>query len=176
MQYDLKESLDLLARTPKTLDVLLRGLPEAWTHQNEGEDTWSPFDVLGHLIHGEETDWIPRLKIILEHGSSQPFEPFDRFAQEKSSQGKTLNDLLDTFAQLRGGNLKALRDLDLQPSDLDRIGTHPELGQITARQLLATWVVHDLGHIAQITRVMAKQYGGEVGPWKQYLGVLGSRS
>lgn len=176
MQYDLHEATVLLARTPKTLDVLLRGLPEPWTHQNEGENTWSPFDVLGHLIHGEETDWIPRLEIILEHGPSRPFEPFDRFAQVEKSKGKTVEDLLDTFAELRADNLAALHKLDLQPSDFDRRGTHPELGEVTARQLLATWVAHDLGHIAQITRVMAKQYDGEVGPWKQYMGVLAPRS
>ena len=176
MQYDLHEATVLLTRTPKVLDVLLRELPDPWTHQNEGENTWSPFDVLGHLIHGEETDWIERLKIILEHGPSQPFEPFDRSAQEKTSQGKPLEDLLDTFAELRAANLEALHELNLQPSDLERKGNHPELGEVTARQLLATWVVHDLGHIAQITRVMAKQYDGEVGPWKQYLGVLATRS
>ncbi len=176
MEYNSEDAIAVLSRTPKVLNVLLRGLPEPWTHNNEGDETWSPFDVLGHLIHGEETDWIERLKIILEHGTSQPFEPFDRFAQAEKSRGKTLDDLLDTFTQLRTANLATLRGLDLKPSALDLKGQHPALGPVTARQLLATWVAHDLGHIAQITRVMAKQYGGQVGPWKQYLGVLAPRS
>lgn len=172
MTFDLDQSLAILARTPATLRFLLSGLDDGWVMYNEGGDTWSPFDVMGHLIHGEETDWMARLRIILDHGPDRPFNPFDRFAQFNVSQGKSLQDLLNTFAVLRQQNLDALRALSLTEADLDRDGMHPELGPVTLRQLLATWTVHDLGHIAQITRVMAKQYADEVGPWEAYLGVL----
>ncbi len=160
------------SRTPPTLDALLRDLSPAWTSHNEGGETWSPFDVVGHLIHGERTDWIPRAEIVLEKGETQPFEPFDRFAQFEVSTGRTLEELLDTFAALRVENLQALRDLRLEPSDYERAGHHPEFGRVTMRQLLSTWVVHDLSHIRQIARVMARQYATSVGPWRAYLPVL----
>lgn len=154
------------------LETLLNGLSEAWTQQNEGEASWTAFDVLGHLIHGEKTDWIPRMKHILEHGDSQAFAPFDRFAQFQESKDKTLAQRLQEFTQLRQANLRILKDQPLDEQALNRTGLHPALGTITLRQLLATWTVHDLGHIHQITRVMAKQYHSEVGPWIAYLGVL----
>ena len=172
MTLDLDRSMALLARTPKTLDALLRGLPDDWTHATEGDDTWSAFDVVGHLIHGEEADWITRAETILEHGPDQTFEPFDRFAQFKASEGKTLPQLLDRFAELRNHNLEELRGQRLNLPDLDRTGKHPEFGIVTLGQLLATWVTHDLNHIGQIARVMAKQYAADVGPWSTYLSIL----
>jgi uncharacterized damage-inducible protein DinB len=172
MEFDLDLASQVLARTPSTVRQLLHGLPDEWAFSNEGPDTWSPFDILGHWIHGERTDWIPRAQIILKFGASQPFEPFDRFAQFRDSQGKSLDELLDTFAALRQANLQTLDAMHLSPSDLDREGIHPELGVVTLRQLLATWVVHDLSHIAQTAEVMARQYGQAVGPWKAYLPVL----
>ncbi len=172
MQFTIDRSLAILARTPSVLEALLRDLPDDWVRADEGAATWSPFDVVGHLIHGERTDWIPRARIVLEHGESRPFEPFDRFAQFEASRGKRLGELLDEFAALRAANLQSLRAHGLAPADLARRGRHPELGTVTLEQLLATWVVHDLGHLAQITRTMAKQYGSAVGPWKAYLPVL----
>ncbi len=174
MEFDLGEAVSLLSRTPTVLETLLGDLPPGWISGDEGPDTWSPYDVVGHLIHGERTDWIPRAKIILEAGERRAFEPFDRFAQERESQGKTLGQLLDELSVLRRANLVTLHRLDLGPDDLARRGRHPELGTVTLGQLLATWVAHDLGHIAQITRVMAKQYAGEVGPWIAYMPVLSS--
>jgi hypothetical protein len=175
MSYDLGASAALLARTPAVLDAWLRGLPEAWTTANEGPGTWSAFDIVGHLIHGEKTDWLPRARIILAHGEARPFEPFDRFAQERDSEGKTLDALLDEFAALRAANLVALDALGLREADLDRRGTHPALGTVTLGQLLATWVAHDLGHLAQIARVMAKRYRDEIGPWTAYLPIVSDR-
>jgi len=172
MQHDLQHTISLLTRTPATLDALLRDLPQAWTFQNEGEKTWSAFDVVGHLIHGERTDWMPRAKIILESGESRPFEPFDRWAQARASQGKSLSQLLDEFARLRAENLSELRALDLQPEQLALRGRHPALGVVTLSELLATWAVHDLTHLHQISRLMAHQYREAVGPWNKYLGVL----
>jgi hypothetical protein len=172
MNFQLEHALEVLQCTPATLDTLLRGLSETWTHRNEGPETWSPYNVIGHLIHGEETDWIPRLKIILEHGESKPFEPFDRVAFFEKSKGNTLLELLDTFAALRAKNLQTLVALNLKPSDFDLKGKHPAFGAVTLRQLLATWVVHDLGHVRQIARAMAKQYAEEVGPWRAYLSIL----
>jgi hypothetical protein len=172
MDFQLQRTVEILERTPKTLRSLLEGLSDPWLRNNEGPDTFSPFDVIGHLIHGEETDWVPRAKIILEHGESQPFTPFDRFAFREKSKGKTCLELLETFETLRRKNLDYLEGLDLRPDQLDLTGTHPELGRVTLRQLLATWTVHDLGHLGQIVRVMAKQYGGEVGPWKEFLSIL----
>jgi hypothetical protein len=166
------EARAVLGRTPATLDALLRGLPDAWLLATEGDSTWSPFDVVGHLIHGERTDWIPRLRIILEHGEARPFVPFDRFAQERESQGKSIVELLDTFASLRAENLRVLEELPAGPDVLSRTGTHPELGRVTLGQLLATWVAHDLDHVVQVARVMAKRYRDEVGPWTAYLSVL----
>lgn len=171
-QHNLPDSITLLSRTPAALNALLGNLPETWTLRNEGEKTWSAFDIVGHLIHGERTDWMPRAEMILQFGESRAFEPFDRQAQERDSQGKSLAQLLDEFARLRGENLNELRALNLKPEDLARRGHHPELGVVTLSQLLATWVVHDLTHLHQISRVMAYQYREAVGPWSAYLGVL----
>ena len=172
MQHSVEDTTSLLSRTPAVLDALLRGLPEAWTLQNEGEKTWSAFDVVGHLIHGERTDWMPRAKMILQFGESKAFEPFDRWGQERESAGKSLAQLLDEFARLRTANLNELRALNLEPADLARRGQHPALGVVTLSQLLATWAAHDLTHLHQISRVMAHQYRDTVGPWSAYLGVL----
>lgn len=173
MDFHLEHALEVLQRTPATLNTLLRGLSVPWSHANEGENTWSPYDVIGHLIHGEETDWIPRLQIILAHGEARAFEPFERTAFYEKSKGKNLEELLDTFATLRAKNLETLRELHLQPKDFALQGTHPAFGPVTLEQLLATWVVHDLGHVRQIVRAMAKQYTNEVGPWREYLSILG---
>jgi hypothetical protein len=170
--FNLTDTTAVLSRTPATLDALLRGMPGIWAHSNEGKDTWSAFDIVGHLIAGERTDWMPRLRIILEHGEARPFDPFDRFAQSKESQGKSLDQLLDEFARLRKESLTALEALNLQPQDLTRRGKHPALGTVTLSQLLATWAVHDLTHLHQLSRVMAHQYRDAVGPWSAYLGVL----
>lgn len=173
--FEIVEAIAALERTPALLDAWLRGLPEAWIRADEGSKTFSPFDVVGHLIQGERTDWMPRLKLIREHGESREFEPFDRFAQEHASRGKSLEQLLDEFARLRASSLAELRALRLANTELDLRGRHPDFGAVTLRQLLATWVVHDLGHIAQIARVMSKRYATEVGPWKAYLPVLTRR-
>jgi hypothetical protein len=161
-----------LRRTPSTLSALLSGLPESWIRATEGPDTWSPYDVVGHLIHGERTDWIARARTILDHGESRTFDPFDRFAQFEESRGKTLDQLLEEFAALRGANVETLEGWNLTDDELGRTGRHPELGRVTLRQHLSTWVAHDLGHIAQIVRVMAKQYGEQVGPWREYLRIV----
>lgn len=175
MPFNLDETVALLERTPKALDVFLRDLPDAWTQTNEGHDTWSPFGVIGHLIHGERTDWIPRVRRLLESGESRAFDPFDRLAQTRESEGKTLGQLLDEFAQLRSQNLATLRSFDLKPQDYSRRGKHPSLGTVTLANLLATWAAHDLTHLHQISRVMAHQYRGDVGPWSAYLGVMHCR-
>jgi hypothetical protein len=172
MRFDLQETIVLLSSTPSSLNALLRDLPQSWTVGSEGLKTWSPFDIVGHLIHGERTDWMPRARMILEQGESRAFDPFDRLAQERESQGKSLPQLLDEFTQLRSENLRALRTMNLRPEDLDRRGRHPALGVVTVSQLLATWAVHDLTHLHQLSRVMAHQYREEVGPWSAYLGVL----
>ena len=172
MEFQLDRAKQILGRTPATLNSLLRGVSDEWVLGNEGPDTFSPFDVVGHLIHGEETDWIPRAKIILEHGEDRPFEPFDRFAMFEKSKGKSLGELLDTFALLRGESLQQLEQMNLTPELLSKRGKHPELGIVTVSELLATWVVHDLGHVAQVVRVMSKQYGDAVGPWRAYLSIL----
>jgi len=151
---------------------MLRGLPEGWLTAHEGDETWSPYDVVGHLIHGERTDWMERTRIILEHGESRPFNKFDRLAQFRDSQGRTLASLLDEFAQLRAKNLRDLEALRLTEADLGRRGTHPELGPVTLRHLLSTWVAHDLDHLVQIARVLARQYSDEVGPWRAYLRII----
>lgn len=168
----LDESIALLERAPAVFDTLLRDLPEPWTTSNEGPDTWSPYDVIGHLIHAERADWMPRLLIILEHGPVRPFDPFDREAQFRESAGKSLPSLLDEFRELRRANLARLRGLNLGPDRLALEGTHPSLGSVTVRQLLATWTAHDLTHLVQVSRVMAKRYKDEVGPWAQYLSVV----
>jgi hypothetical protein len=170
--FVMEEAVAILARTPATLDALLRGLPDGWIVAHEGGETWSPFDVIGHLIQGERTDWVPRAKIILEHGEARAFDKFDRFAQVTVSQGRTLASLLDELAALRRENLGELAALRLTDADLDRRGRHPELGVVTLRQLLATWVAHDLDHVVQISRVLARQYSDEVGPWRAYLRVI----
>ena len=172
MEFNLDETIAVLSRTPATLNALLRGLPSIWTHSNEGKETWSAFDTVGHMICGERTDWMPRVRTILESGETRPFDPFDRFAQSKESQGKSLEQLLDDFSRLRGANLDALRVLNLQQEDFARRGMHPVLGVVTLSELLATWAVHDLTHIHQLSRVMAHQYRDAVGPWSAYLGVL----
>ena len=172
MDKDIGTFIESLARVPAALDAWLRDLPEGWTRCHEGPDTWSVYDVVGHLIHGEDTDWIPRARWILEHGDRQPFPPFDRFAQEERSAGRSLPSLLDEFAEKRALSLVTLRDLDLGVVDLDRRGLHPSLGVVTMRELLATWVAHDLTHVTQIARVMAKRVGDQVGPWREYLRVL----
>jgi hypothetical protein len=170
--FVMEEAVAILTRTPATLDALLRGLPDGWIGAHEGGETWSPFDVIGHLIHGERTDWMPRAKIILDHGESRAFEKFDRFAQFEASKGRTLASLLDEFAMLRHEGLRELAALKLTQADLDRRGRHPELGLVTLRQLLATWTAHDLDHIVQISRVLARQYADEVGPWRAYLRII----
>ena len=167
-----EEAVAMLARTPATLDALLRGLPDGWIVAHAGGDTWSPVDIIGHLIHGERTDWIPRARIVLEHGEARAFDTFDRFAQLAVSEGRTLASLLDEFATLRQKNLRELAALHLTDADLDRRGRHPELGPVTLRQRLATWVAHDLDHVVQISRVLARQYSDEVGPWRAYLRVV----
>ena len=172
MEQSLPQTLSLLTRTPATLNAFLRDLPESWTQHNEGANTWSPFDIVGHLIHGERTDWMPRARMILQHGESKPFEPFDRKAQERESQGKSLAQLLDEFARLRSENLRDLRALNLTQAQLNLRGRHPALGTVTLSQLLATWAVHDLTHLHQLSRVMAHQYREAVGPWNSFLGVL----
>jgi len=172
MEHNLEYTISLLSHTPVALNALLRNLPEAWTQRNEGENTWSAFDVVGHLVHGELTDWMPRARMILEHGESRTFEPFDRFAQERASQGKALGQLLDEFESLRAERLVELKALNLRSEDLAKRGRHPELGVVTLSQLLATWAVHDMTHLHQISRIMAHQYRQAVGPWSVYLGVL----
>jgi hypothetical protein len=170
--FVMDEAVAILSRTPPALDALLRGLPDGWIAAHEGGDTWSPFDVIGHLIHGERTDWLPRAMIILEHGEARTFDRFDRFAQFAVSEGRTLASLLDEFATLRQENLRDLAALRLTDADLDRRGRHPALGVVTLRQLLATWVAHDLDHVMQISRVLAGQYSNEVGPWRAYLRII----
>lgn len=176
MEFQLEQAIDILGRTPATLNALLRGIPADWAMANEGPDTWSPYDVLGHLIHGEQTDWIPRARIILEYGESKAFEPFDRFAQYEKSNGKSPTELLDEFESLRKGNLAALEQMKISSDQLARRGTHPQLGTVTLGELLATWVAHDLSHIAQALRVMCKQYSDAVGPWRQYLPIMESHT
>jgi DinB superfamily len=172
MEHNLPHTISLLSRTPATLDALLRDLPETWTLRNEGADTWSPFDVVGHLIHADRTNWMPRAKVVLQFTETRTFEPFDRWGHVPASQGKSLGQLLDEFARLRSDNLGELQALNLRQQDLDLRGRHPALGVVTLSQLLATWAAHDLTHLHQISRIMAHQYREAVGPWKQYLGVL----
>lgn len=167
----LTDTMALLERTPRALDGLLRGLPEEWTHRNEGSDTWTVFDVVGHLIHGEYTNWIPRAKWILQFGESKPFEPFNRSGQE-SLRDKSLLNLLDEFAQARSQSLAELHTMNLRPEDFARRGHHPALGTVTLAQLLSTWAAHDLTHLHQISRIMAHQYREAVGPWRKFLGVM----
>ncbi len=170
MTHDLEETIALLARMPAALGALLRGLPDTWTSRNEGENTWDARGIVGHLIHGEHTDWMPRTRHVLQFGDARPFEPFDRLGHQADT--RSLDALLDDFARLRAENLRELRALNLQPSDLERRGLHPALGTVTLSQLLATWAAHDLTHLHQLSRVMAHQYREGVGPWSAYLGVM----
>jgi len=172
MHFDLAQAAAVLERTPKTLRAMLAGLGPEWLDATEGPDTWSPYIIMGHLIHAERTDWIPRAQIILAQGESRRFAPFDRFAQFRESEGKSLAELLDEFARLRAENLATLAGWNLTDAQLGLNGEHPEFGAVALRQLLATWVAHDLGHIAQVARVMAKQYREAVGPWRAYLPVM----
>jgi hypothetical protein len=172
MTFDLAAGTAVLERTPHVFRRLLGGLPPAWTDATEGPDTWSPFVVVGHLIHGERTDWIPRAGIILAQGADRRFAPYDRFAQFHESRGKSLDVLLDEFAELRAANLSTLSGWRLTDADLALTGEHPEFGSVTLRQLLATWAAHDLAHVAQTARVMAKQYRDAVGPWRAYLSIM----
>ena len=172
MDFELQDAIEILGRTPATLNAMLRDVPEVWLSQNEGPETWSPYDIVGHLIHGEETDWIPRARIILEHGEGRAFESFDRVAMFEKSRGESIAELLDTFAALRKESLHELNEMHLTPALLEKRGKHPELGVVTMKQLLAAWVVHDLGHVRQVVRVMAKQYRDAVGPWRAYLSIL----
>jgi DinB superfamily len=171
-EFNLDEAMAVLSRTPAALDTLLRGLPVIWVRSNEGKDTWNAFEIVGHLVYAERADWMPRVRILLESGESRPFDPFDRFAQIKESQGKSLEQLLDDFASVREENLTALQKLNLQPQDMARLGRHPALGSVKLSQLLATWAAHDLNHLHQLARVMAHQYRDAVGSWNKYLGVL----
>lgn len=172
MKFELAAGTAVLERTPRTLRAMLAGLPDAWTRATEGPDTWSPYDVVGHLVHGERTDWIARAEIILAQGPERRFEPFDRTAMFHESRGKTLENLLDEFARLRARNLATVAGWRLTDEQLALRGEHPAFGTVTLRQLLATWVAHDLSHVAQIARVMAKQYRDEVGPWRAYLPIM----
>lgn len=170
--FDLNAATEVLGRTPATLRALLIGIDGEWARGTEGPDTFSPFDVVGHLIDGEETDWIPRAKIVLAQGANRTFEPYDRFRHRARNAGRTLESLLDEFARCRADSLRTLASWNLTGRQLDLTANHPRLGPVTLRQLLAAWVVHDLGHIAQVVRVMAKQYRADVGPWVPYLPVL----
>jgi hypothetical protein len=172
VEFDLASGIAVLERTPRVMRELLDGLPDEWTDASEGPDTWSPYTVVGHLIHGERTDWIPRARIILGDQADRRFTPYDRFAQFRESEGKSLAQLLDEFEDLRGENVDVLQGWELTEADLARTGEHPEFGSVTLRQLLATWVAHDLGHIVQTARVMAKQYRDAIGPWRAYLSVM----
>ncbi len=172
LTFKLSEAITILENTPVVLSALLNRLSDDWIRATEGPDTWSPFDVLGHLVHGEQTDWIPRILIILNDSDNKTFEPYDRFAQFRMSKGKSMSDLLDEFKSLRAKNLELLKGYGITESDLQRTGIHPSLGTVTLQNLLSAWVVHDLGHLTQIERVMAKQYMEEVGPWTKYMTVL----
>jgi len=172
MKFQIEQAVEILSQTPAVLNSLIGNLSGEWTTDKENEDVWSAFDVVGHLIHGEETDWIPRAEIILAQGENLTFQPYDRFAQFEKSKGKTLPELLETFAAARAKNLEALRRMNITPEQLRLKGIHPELGEVNLEQLLATWVVHDLTHIRQIATVTARKYSENVGVWKEYLSIL----
>jgi len=172
MTFNLEQSIEILDNTPKVLSSYLLHLSDDWLKHNEGENTWSPYDVVGHLIFGEQTDWMARIQIILSDSDNKLFEPFDRFAQLKNDQSQPISALLEEFSKLRTENIKTLKSLHITEADFNKTGIHPEFGEVSLSQLIATWVVHDLGHISQISRVMAKQYKTDVGPWIDYLGVL----
>ena len=172
MKYTIDKALEILENTPNVINSLLNNLSDEWLFCNEGPETWNPFDIVGHLIHGEKTDWIPRLNIILSASESKTFKPFDRFAQFEDSKEKSINELLGTFLDLRQQNLNYLKSLNISESQFNLKAKHPELGEVSLKELLACWVTHDLGHIAQMSRVMAKQYKNEVGPWTKYISIL----
>src|ERR1700756_150681 len=172
MKFNLAEAIVILERTPFVIENMLKDIPDEFVINNEGPDTWSPYDIVGHFIHGEKTDWIVRMNIILSDSGDKKFTPFDRFAQFNNSKGKTLTQLIDEFKDLRKQSIATLRSKNITEADMEKTGIHPEFGTVTLSQLLSTWVVHDLGHIAQIARVMAKQYKAETGPWLAYLPVL----
>lgn len=172
MEFDFRRDLPLLERTPLVVRALLSSLPQEWTHCAYGQGTWSAHEVVGHLIFGEQTDWMPRIRIILKHGVSRPLDPFDRNGHAQLCRDRTLAELLDIFATLRAENLIELKSIGLTPADFSRKGMHPALGEVTLGQLLATWVVHDLNHIAQICKAMAYQHWKEVGPWETYMSIL----
>jgi hypothetical protein len=176
MEFRFDEALPILRRTPGVLKTLLQDLPPTWTKATEGPETWSPYDVVGHLIHGERTDWVPRIEHMLRHGDGVPLPSFDREAMFRESQGRSLAELLETFERLRGESLARLEALGVTDADLSKRGRHPDLGGVTMAQHLSTWVAHDLGHLGQVVRVMARQYTDEVGPWKQYLSILQPRT
>ncbi|WP_421775025.1 DinB family protein [Gracilimonas sp.] len=172
MKFNFDHSVNILQRTPAILNEMLSNLPPKWIDTNEGSNTWSPYDVVGHLIHGEKTDWVPRMEIILSDKTDKKFQPFNRFAQFEESKGKSMEKLLEEFKDLRNTNIELLRNQKLVPADLEKKGIHPDFGEVNLSQLLSAWVVHDLNHIAQISRVMASLYKSEVGPWVNYLGIL----
>ncbi|NNF00468.1 MAG: DinB family protein [Pyrinomonadaceae bacterium] len=172
MKFEIENAIEILQNTPDTLKALMADLSDEWTLEANGDDVWCAYDIIGHYIHGEKTDWIPRARVILAQGKNVTFEPFDRFAQFENSRGKSLQELLDEFAQIRIDNINALRELKINDEQLGLTGIHPELGEVTLEQLLATWVVHDLTHIRQITIEFAKKYAENVGVWKQYLSIL----
>jgi hypothetical protein len=172
MKFNLAEAIVILERTPLVIENMLKDIPEEFVMNNEGPDSWSPYDIVGHFIHGEKTDWVVRMNIILSDGGDKKFTPFDRFAQFNNSKGKTLIQLIDEFKVLRKQSIATVKAKNITDADMQKTGIHPEFGTVTLSQLLSTWVVHDLGHIAQIARVMAKQYTAETGPWLAYLPVL----
>lgn len=172
MTFDLDNGIAILDRTPKILRAWFIEMPEGWIYAKDGDDTWSAFDILGHFIHGERTDWMPRARIILSAAEDKTFVSFDRFAQFEHSRNKTLSELLHTFETLRQQNIADLLSLGLEAEDYQKTGIHPELGPVNLGQLLSTWVVHDLNHLAHIAQVMARQYKNDVGPWGEYLGIL----
>ncbi|MBS1598020.1 MAG: DinB family protein [Bacteroidetes bacterium] len=172
MKFDINKSIQILERTPSVIEEFLTGLDDEWLCSNEGADTWSPFDVIGHLIEGEKTDWIPRMQIILSKSPDKKFVPFDRFKQFNDNKSKAISELLLEFHQLRRDNIEILKSTTIDEHTLGMTGIHPEFGHITLKQLLATWVTHDLAHILQISRVMAKQYKEEIGPWTKYFSVF----
>ena len=175
MKFDRERSVQILSRTPLVLETLLDGLDHQWIYANEGPDTWNAFDIMGHFIEGEKTDWIPRMQIILSNAPDKKFQKFDRFKQFEESKGKNISQLIAEFKKLREENLKILADTTLDEKTLSMTGIHPEFGDVTLRQLLSTWVTHDLAHLLQVSRVMAKQYKEEIGPWTKYFSVFGGK-
>jgi hypothetical protein len=175
MEFKIAQAIEILSRTPIVVETLLKGLSDEWIMQNEGSNTWSAYDIIGHYIEGEKNDWITRMQIILSDNPDKQFKPFDRFAQFEDSKGKSMQQLLDEFSRWRELNLSVLRSANITEADLSKTGIHPSFGTVTLKQLLATWVVHDLAHINQITRVMAKQYSDDIGPWKEYISLINSK-